>query len=600
MESLKKKMQRTQLVNHDEIDEGSSMGFSVDGDNPVVAPVVFRYDQRVIGLLRLEQAQISRRGRVSLTGWTFGNVRIEVEVDGNVIEADLLRTFRSDVIEILKLQNYDGNLGFDISGLIDQKNGVHACTLLITVESGPLQELFRFKIDLERAYQNRHSSSGVLRPAGFLEVANVSPSSGDAIVVGWVIHSPGTKLWLENEAQEVFELDRNCFRVERPDVLDAYGNSFGKSISKPGFIILIEGFLPGETINLVSEWDGERVVVSSVVAGTMPLSPRAAAQWLFGLSTPTHQMVNRIELIDLPILADLMEQEQLNTRALTTKTRQLGRIPSNPQVAIIVPLYGRFDFVEHQLIEFSRDDWFLENVELVYVIDDPKIFESFMEEAEVLFRLYQVPFRWVWGEANRGFSGANNLGAANSKAPNLLFLNSDCIPQEAGWLKQMLEVLTENYDYSAIGPRLTHGDGSIQHAGMMFMRKEEWGIWTNHHPLKGLDPGLDPNDQLCEVPAVTGACMLIRRSDFNSVGGWDAGYLIGDFEDSDLCMKLRGEGRKIGYLPTVQLTHLERQSFKLLGKDSFAQRIVIYNAVRHQARWGKEINSFSKTSGDAV
>lgn len=46
---------------------------------------------------------------------------------------------------------------------------------------------------------------------------------------------------------------------------------------------------------------------------------------------------------------------------------------------------------------------------------------------------------------------------------------------------------------------------------------------------------------------------------------------------------------QIGYLPSVQLTHLERQSFKLLGQDEFRQRVVIYNAVRHQSRWNHVI-----------
>jgi len=91
------------------------------------------------------------------------------------------------------------------------------------------------------------------------------------------------------------------------------------------------------------------------------------------------------------------------------------------------------------------------------------------------------------------------------------------------------------------------------------------------------------------VPCVTGACLAIRRTDFERVGGWDTGYLIGDFEDSDLCLKLHAAGLKIAYLPTVQLTHLERQSIKMMGQDEFRMRVVIFNAVRHQRRWAEII-----------
>jgi GT2 family glycosyltransferase len=143
----------------------------------------------------------------------------------------------------------------------------------------------------------------------------------------------------------------------------------------------------------------------------------------------------------------------------------------------------------------------------------------------------------------------------------------------------------------AVGPRLVFGNGSIQHAGMDFQQRDELGIWVNHHPNMGLDPSLDPHTKLTLVPAVTGACLTLRRSDFDRVGGWDTGYLIGDFEDSDLCLKLRAQGQHVAYLPTVQLTHLERQSFKLLGDDEFRTRVVVYNAVRHQNRWRALIES---------
>jgi GT2 family glycosyltransferase len=121
---------------------------------------------------------------------------------------------------------------------------------------------------------------------------------------------------------------------------------------------------------------------------------------------------------------------------------------------------------------------------------------------------------------------------------------------------------------------------------MTFRYRGDLDIWTNHHPHMGLDPSLDPaGDTIVEVPAATGACLLVRRGDFESAGGWDTGYLIGDFEDSDLCLKLRESGMKILYNPLVQLTHLERQSFALLGKSDFKFRVVIYNAMRHQLRW---------------
>jgi len=252
---------------------------------------------------------------------------------------------------------------------------------------------------------------------------------------------------------------------------------------------------------------------------------------------------------------------------------------------MIVPLYGRFDFVEHQMLEWSKDATIGTSVELIYVVDDPKIADAVYREAVTLYRLYQIPFRLVLSGRNRGFSGANNLGVSQARGEFLVFLNSDVIPCNPGWVDGLCNVLQSNADYGAVGPRLLYPDGSIQHAGMAFMYRPEFNVWINQHPYSGLMPEHDPACGLTTVPAITGACLVISRSHFDKVGGWDIDYLIGDFEDSDLCLKLREKGLKVGYLPDFELTHLERQSIPLLGEGGYRQQLTLLNAQRHQQRW---------------
>jgi O-antigen biosynthesis protein len=175
------------------------------------------------------------------------------------------------------------------------------------------------------------------------------------------------------------------------------------------------------------------------------------------------------------------------------EVHQLGNDIEEPQASIIIPLFGRIDFVEHQLIEFSRDDWIISNAEIIYVLDDPKIVDSFAELTHSWHRLYKVPFKWIWGGTNRGFSAANNLGVEHSCAPVLTFLNSDAFPQNPGWLQNLIEELETNPNFGAVAPRLVYGDGSIQHVGISFVRREDLGIWINHHPQMGLDSALDNN-----------------------------------------------------------------------------------------------------------
>ncbi len=419
---------------------------------------------------------------------------------------------------------------------------------------------------------------------GHLEVAAASSVIREAVVVGWVLSTANVQLWLEKDNGERIGLD-NALWLPRQDVSAQYADNFVQIAREPGFIVRFSGLCPGERIKLMSATGDKLTMLAEVNCKSFGVTAIAAARWLFSVATPMSLMEQRILTIDMPIIENLLHYEKQALNDYPVQERQLGKPKAAPVVSVIVPLYGRSDFVEHQLIEFSRDTWFVENAELIYVVDDPNLSESFIALAENLFRLYRMPFKWLWGNSNRGFSGANNLGVKHAKGQYLLFLNSDVFPQQPGWLQALLGVLAADLSIGAVGPRLVFADGSIQHAGMAFVRREELGIWINHHPYRGLDPILDPALELSMLPAVTGACMLIRRTHLEKVGGWDSEYLIGDFEDSDLCLKLHDVGLKVAYYPKVQLTHLERQSFKLFDHGDFRFRVVLYNAVRHQNRW---------------
>lgn len=427
--------------------------------------------------------------------------------------------------------------------------------------------------------------------AGFLEGAFACKQTGSAIVVGWVLHNPDVPVWLEDEEGNITPLE-GAFRRYRQDVIDSVGHAFPDATDlAAGFIALAPDFKLNARVRLKTLSEAGVHVISETGCSDLSADPRQAARNLFSVYAPLQDLYQRITQIDERLLEPIIAASQSRWKNLQQRVKHLGEAPANPRASIIVPLYGRADFVEHQLVEFARDPWIRAHAELIYVIDDPKLVDAFSQQAESLHRLYQQPFTWVWGSVNRGYSGANNLGATHARGEHLVFLNSDAFPQQPGWLQALVEVLDSRPDIGAVGPRLVFGNGAIQHAGMDFLKRDELGIWVNHHPHMGLDPRLDPHTELTLVPAVTGACLTLRRSDFDRVGGWDTGYLIGDFEDSDLCLKLRAQGQHIAYLPTVQLTHLERQSFKLLGEDEFRTRVVVYNAVRHQNRWRALIES---------
>ena len=430
---------------------------------------------------------------------------------------------------------------------------------------------------------------------GALDDARSSADVHHAVASGWIVCRPTTEAWIEAPDGRRFPLG-DAHRVARADVAGNHPAARSMGAGEPGFLVHLPGVAPGDRLALVAMTDGKPRKLAEATCASWGTDALAASRWLFAFPTPVTRLAERIAKVDLPVLSGLIQAAQQCWKDLPIRVETVGQPPAAPRVTIVVPLYGRMDFVEHQLLEFARDPWLLAHAEIVYVVDDPSLVDAMAGAAWMLHDLYRVPFRWVWGQVNRGFAGANNLGVAQARGDLLVFLNSDAFPREPGWLQALLAPLEADPAVGAVGPRLLFGDGSLQHAGMVFRQRRDLGIWTNHHPHMGLDPSLDPHAGPADVPCVTGACMAVRRADLADVGGWDTGFLVGDFEDSDLCLKLRAAGKRIVYLPSVVLTHLERQSFKLLGGGDYRTRVVIWNAVRHQQRWHDDIEALA---GDA-
>ncbi len=182
-----------------------------------------------------------------------------------------------------------------------------------------------------------------------------------------------------------------------------------------------------------------------------------------------------------------------------------------------------------------------------------------------------------------GFAAASNAGAALARGRHLLFLNSDVIPDAPGWLKVLAQALESDLRLAAVGPKLLFDDDSLQHAGLGFAR-DFHGAWYNMHFHKGLPRDFAPACAPRLVPGGTGACLLVRSFLIERLGGFSEDYIIGDFEDSDLCLRLRRAGHEVGYVPQAELYHLERQSIsKHTGYTRSAA--AAYNRRLHAERW---------------
>lgn len=375
-----------------------------------------------------------------------------------------------------------------------------------------------------------------------------------------------------------------AFRFERPDVVEFYsglglkhsrGHGFTALVTLPGPSLLQDGWLAELRTSA-----GVEVEIACPAANLDPVAVRTAILAELGRQSTIGGELTAEH--GRPAITRL--QERIVAKSEIESVDDYGEPPTKPELSIVVPLYKRLDFIEHQLLHFSRDSEFA-GVELVYVLDSTEQSKDLAKQARELFALYGLPFRVVNLTSSAGFAGANNHGIGVSRAKRLLLLNSDVIPDRPGWIGSMAAFYEKTPEIGALGPKLLYEDDSLQHAGLYFYRGAGAEQWENAHCFKGLHRTFPAANVTRAVPAVTAACMMIDREAYEEAGCLPLHYVQGDYEDSELCLRLIESGRTNWYLPSVELYHLEGQSY-VPGERRVPSE---YNMWLHGALWGERI-----------
>lgn len=175
----------------------------------------------------------------------------------------------------------------------------------------------------------------------------------------------------------------------------------------------------------------------------------------------------------------------------------------------------------------------------------------------------------IRNSSNLGFAAACNIGIEASTANNLLFLNPDC-QLGTGALRQLLDTLHSAADIGMAGGLLKNPDGSEQRGGrrnmptplssmaQLFRLPVLRRIWPD--AIKPVNLAGTPLPEApVEMEAISGACMLIKRSALNDVGLWDEGYFL-HCEDLDWCKRFAISNWRILFVPDASVTHVKGAS----------------------------------------
>ena len=232
------------------------------------------------------------------------------------------------------------------------------------------------------------------------------------------------------------------------------------------------------------------------------------------------------------------------------------KIEGTPKVSILIPNKDHTDDLEKCLHSiWTKTEW--DNYEVIVIENnsaDPKTFDYY-KEAEKRYdglKVVQYP------EKGFNFSGINNFGRKFASGEYLLLLNNDVEVVNGDWLTELLRQCAHPDGAAICGAMLYYPDDTLQHAGVI----TGLGGYAGHshkYKKRGGSGYLFRAATVQDFSAVTGACLLVKTSVWDEVGGLDEKFAVA-FNDVDFCLRVRDAGCRIAWTPYAELIHYESKS----------------------------------------
>ena len=273
-----------------------------------------------------------------------------------------------------------------------------------------------------------------------------------------------------------------------------------------------------------------------------------------------------------------------STRAFETIFKIRYEIIGDPMISIVIPNKDHAVDLKRCITSILEKSTY-ENYEIVIVengSETKEIFDyytSLKEYDNIRVVTYEKP------EEQNGFnySAVNNFGVKQTKGDYILLLNNDTEVITVNWMEELL-MYAQREDVGAAGAKLYYGNKTIQHAGVVLQLGAHRTAGHSHYGQSRENLGY--MGRLCyaqNVSAVTGACLLVKKSLFKEVGGLDESFAI-SLNDVDFCLKLREKGLLNVFTPFAELYHYESVS---RGLDDSGEKAERYNqeSAHFREKW---------------
>jgi GT2 family glycosyltransferase len=371
-----------------------------------------------------------------------------------------------------------------------------------------------------------------------------------------------------------------------PDLLQSQNYINHLSVYRASIVRELGGFREG--VDGAQDWDLAFRVTESIPVSHIYHIPYVLYHWRIISGSSSMSKHEKQYAVDAQHKAI---EDHLSRTAANADVQWLGqywrikyRIPEpTPLVSLIMPTRDGYELIR-RCVESIYEKTSYRKFELI-IVDNGSTEERVLQYFDLLARekrarviKYSKPFN---------YSAINNFAVGQAQGQIIGLINNDLEVITEEWLEEMVSHVVRP-EIGAVGAKLLYPDNTLQHAGTILGLGGVAGHWFKRFP-NGYAAQFNRPNLVQNLSAVTAACLLVRRSIYESVGGLDENELKVAFNDVDFCIKVRQNGYRNLYTPFAVLYHHESASRGLDNTPEKRARFAHEISVMKQ-RWGEHLS----------
>lgn len=320
--------------------------------------------------------------------------------------------------------------------------------------------------------------------------------------------------------------------------------------------------------SVTTEW---KHISGSFANGNFSAIPKISAYRYRALQSHIRNLDSKNQDIDslknVQLAHDIVTEGLIKRKKFPTLT-----LPAveNPTVSVVLPVHNAFEYtyncIASLILSYNKHSF------EVILVDD----ESNDETVNISDYINNLTV--VKNETNLGFLRTAEKGATEANGEYVVFLNNDT-EVTTSWIDDLVDVFNRFDNVGMAGSKLIYPNGDLQEAGGM--------VWGNGKPWNvgnGANAESPNYNYVRQADYVSGAAMMVKKSVWETVGGFSKEFIPAYYEDTDLAFKVRQAGFKTLYVPSSVVVHYEGMS-NGRDLDSGYKRYQTVNAPLFRQKW---------------